>query len=59
MELVDRRSFLKQLGYAGALSGMAVPAFGEHVIHEIAEPGQDAAVAPKHSIRFSVVRDEP
>ncbi len=54
MELVDRRSFLKQLGYAGALSGMAVPAFGEHVIHEIAEPGQDAATMPKHSIRFSV-----
>jgi len=54
MELVDRRSFLKQLGYAGALSGMAVPAFGEHVIHEIAEPGQDAAATPKHSIRFGV-----
>jgi predicted dehydrogenase len=54
MELVDRRSFLKQLGYAGALSGVAGPAFGEHVVHEIAEPGQDSTAAPKHSIRFSV-----
>jgi predicted dehydrogenase len=54
MELVDRRSFLKQLGYAGALSGMAVPMFGEHVIHEVAEPGQDAAAVAKNSIRFSV-----
>jgi predicted dehydrogenase len=58
MEAVDRRSFLKQLGYAGALSGLPATAFaggaGVHVIHEIAERGQAADVKPEHSIRFAV-----
>jgi len=61
-EAVGRRAFLKGaaggvLGSAGLMAGM--PAFAmdfdaAHVIHEVAEPGQDAEAKPKHSIKFAV-----
>ncbi len=61
-EAVGRRAFLKGaaggvLGSAGLMAGM--PAFGmdfdaAHVVHEVAEAGQDAEAKPKYSIKFAV-----
>jgi predicted dehydrogenase len=63
-ETVGRRAFLKwaaggMLGSAGMLAGLSGAAFGLEpgspgVVYEIAAPGQDAEVAPKHSIKFAV-----
>jgi predicted dehydrogenase len=61
-DMVARRAFLKGaasgvLGSAGLMAGL--PAFGldidgAHVIHEVAEPGQDATAKPRYSIKFAV-----
>ena len=58
-EMFGRREFLRAVGSAGLMAG--VPALAEmstidpsHVVHEIAEPGQDADAKPKHSIKFAV-----
>lgn len=59
MEFLGRREFLRAVGSAGLMAG--VPALAEmsaiepsQIVHEIAEPGQDAGAAPKHSIKFAV-----
>ncbi|RZU43477.1 Gfo/Idh/MocA family protein [Edaphobacter modestus] len=58
-EMFGRREFLRAVGSAGLMAG--VPAMAEmsaidpaRVVHEIAEPGQDADAKPKHSIKFAV-----
>ncbi len=55
----NRRSFLKTMSSAGMLATLPEAAFGlhpgaGHIVHEIAEPGQDTAVKPKYSIKFAV-----
>jgi predicted dehydrogenase len=55
----NRRSFLKTVSSAGMLAALPEAAFGLHsgggnVIHETAEPAQDADAKPKYSIKFSV-----
>jgi predicted dehydrogenase len=55
----NRRSFLKTMSSAGMLAALpetslALHSGSGHIAHEIAEPGQDAAAAPKYSIKFSV-----
>jgi predicted dehydrogenase len=55
----NRRSFLKTVSSAGMLAALPEAAFGfhpggENVIHEIAEPAQDAEAKPKYSIKFAV-----
>lgn len=59
MEFLGRREFLRAVGSAGLMAG--VPALAEmssidpaRVVHEVAEPDQDADAAPKHSIKFAV-----
>lgn len=51
-----RRDFLRGVGVAGLMAG--VPAFASvdpsRVVHEIAEPGQDAETKPKYLIKFGV-----
>jgi len=60
MDALNRRSFLKTISGAGMMSALPGAAFGlhmmetDHIIHEVAEPGQDANAMPKDSIRFSV-----
>ena len=59
MSGVDRRSFLKGLGTAGAISALAEGAVAlersnDHVIHEVANEGQESEAKPKNSIRFAV-----
>jgi Predicted dehydrogenases and related proteins len=56
---LGRREFLRAVGSAGLMAGM--PALAEtnaidpsRVIHEVADPGQDAAAKPKYSIKFGV-----
>jgi predicted dehydrogenase len=58
-DMFGRRDFLRAVGSAGLMAG--VPALAEmnaidlaHVIHEIAEPEQDADAKPKYSIKFAV-----
>jgi predicted dehydrogenase len=52
---LNRRSFLKTMSSAGMLAALPEAAFaGGHVVHEVAEPGQDTDVKPKYSIKFSV-----
>ena len=61
-DMVARRAFLKGaasgvLGSAGLMVGL--PAFGldidaAHVVHEVAEPEQDAAAKPQYTIKFAV-----
>jgi len=63
-EMVGRRAFLKGaasgvLGSAGLMGGLSESAFGlgpgdPRVVHEIAQPGQDAGAAPKYSVKFAV-----
>jgi predicted dehydrogenase len=58
MDAVDRRSFLKAVGSAGLIAALPESAaFGAEargVVHEIAQPGQDAAPRPKYSVKFAV-----
>jgi len=56
---LNRRSFLKTMSSAGMLSALPEAAFGMgssggHVVHEVAQPSQDADSKPKYSIKFSV-----
>jgi hypothetical protein len=59
-DAVDRRSFLKALSGAGVVTVLPEAAFGlhsaasDHIVHEVAEPGQDAEAKPKYSIKFAV-----
>jgi predicted dehydrogenase len=51
----NRRSFLKTMSSAGMLATLPESAFGaDHVLHEVAERGQQADAQPKYSIKFSV-----
>jgi predicted dehydrogenase len=53
----NRRSFLKTMSSAGMLAALPEAGFGlggGHVVHEVAEPGQDADTKPKYSIKFAV-----
>src|SRR5580704_345639 len=60
MDALNRRSFLKGVSGAGMMSVLPGGAFGlhtvetGHIIHEVAESGQDPNAQPKDSIRFSV-----
>ena len=60
MDALNRRSFLKGMSGAGMMSVLPGTAFGlhsletGHIIHEVAESGQDPNAQPKDSIRFSV-----
>src|SRR5258705_4763491 len=52
---LNRRSFLKTMSSAGMLAALPEAAFGGgHVLQEVADPGQEANVKPKHSIKFAV-----
>ncbi len=58
-DMFGRRDFLRAVGSAGLIAG--VPALAEmdpidpaRVIHEVAEPEQDADAKPKYSIKFAV-----
>jgi len=58
-DVFGRREFLRAVGSAGLMAG--VPALAEmnaidpaRVVHEIAEPEQDADAKPKYSIKFAV-----
>jgi predicted dehydrogenase len=59
-DALNRRSFLKAMSGAGMMSALPGAAFGlrtvetGHIIHEVAEPGQDPSATSKDSIRFSV-----
>jgi predicted dehydrogenase len=52
MQQTDRRSLLKLMGAASVLP--ALPG-NERIVHEVAEPGQDPAAKPEHTIRFGVI----
>ena len=61
MNPLDRRSFLKSIGSAGAACAATGAAFGldlhsgeGHIVHEVAEAPQDAAEKPKYTIKFAV-----
>src|SRR6201989_1298998 len=55
MDGLNRRSFLKTMSSAGMLAALPEAAFGgAHVVHEIAEHGQETDAKPKNSIKFSV-----
>jgi predicted dehydrogenase len=59
MDSVNRRNFLRTMGAVGLMGTLpetasALHPGGGHIIHEIAEPAQDAATKPEHSIRFAV-----
>jgi len=58
MDAVDRRIFLKAVGSAGLLAALpeaaAFGADGAGVVHEVAQPSQDAATRPKYSVKFAV-----
>ena len=55
---IDRRSFLQTMGSVGLMGTLPEAAFaahaGNHVVHEVAAPSQDAEAAPKYSINFAV-----
>jgi len=56
---MDRRFFLQSIGSAGMLGVLpAAAATGHisssHIVHEMADPGQDAAALPTHPIKFAV-----
>ncbi|MHB1698982.1 MAG: Gfo/Idh/MocA family protein [Acidobacteriaceae bacterium] len=59
MDAVNRRSFLKGISMAGALSAIPETAFGlgsggGSIAHEVVEASQDANAKPKYSIKFAV-----
>ena len=54
---MNRRLFLQSIGSAGVIGSL--PALGQplsnsSIVHEVAQPGPDAAAKPKYSIRFAV-----
>src|SRR3981081_83563 len=52
---LNRRSFLKTMSSAGMLAARPEAAFGGGpVVHEVAEPTQEADAKPKYSIKFAV-----
>jgi predicted dehydrogenase len=55
-EGLGRRDFLRGVGVTGLMAG--VPAFANgdpsRIMHEVAEPAQDATEKPKYSIKFAV-----
>src|SRR5258707_13387084 len=52
---LNRRSFLKTMSSAGMLAALPeADLAGGHVVHEVAEPAQDADAKPKNSIKFAV-----
>jgi predicted dehydrogenase len=56
---LNRRSFLKTMSSAGMLVALPEATFGlhrggGHIVHEVAQPGQDAGAEPKYSIKFAV-----
>ncbi|MBS1799338.1 MAG: Gfo/Idh/MocA family oxidoreductase [Acidobacteria bacterium] len=59
LDIFGRREFLRAAGSAGLMAG--VPALAEmsaidpaRVVHEVAEPEQDAEAKPQYSIKFAV-----
>jgi predicted dehydrogenase len=59
MHSSNRRSFLKTIGSAGALSALPEYAFGaplkdSHVLYETVQPAQDADTKPRYTIKFAV-----
>lgn len=59
MDGLDRRSFLKAIGSASAISALPEGVYAQQqsamaLTHEVALPAQDASAAPKQSIRFAV-----
>ena len=59
MDGVDRRSFLKAIGSASALSALPEAAYAERrgdesLIYEVAQPGQGEDTKPKYTIKFAV-----
>jgi predicted dehydrogenase len=59
MDSADRRSFLKGIGSASAFSVMPEAVLGalsrrKAVLQEVAQPGANAALKPKYSVRFAV-----
>jgi predicted dehydrogenase len=58
MDAVDRRMFLKAVGSAGLFAALpeaaAFGADGTGVVHEVAQPSQDAGARPKYSVKFAV-----
>lgn len=58
-EMFGRREFLRAVGSAGLMAGIpsiaeASPIDPARVVHEIAEPTEDADAKPKYSIKFAV-----
>ncbi len=56
---LNRRSFLRTLGVTGLLTALPEGAFGldperGSIVHETAQPGQNAEAKPKYSIKFAV-----
>jgi predicted dehydrogenase len=52
---LNRRLFLKTMSSAGMLAALPEAVFGGgHILHEIAEPGQEAGPKPDYSIKFAV-----
>jgi predicted dehydrogenase len=52
---LNRRLFLKTMSSAGMLAALPEAAFGGgHILHEIAEPSQEAGAKPDYSIKFAV-----
>lgn len=59
MDGINRRLFLQSMGSMGLAGALPEAAFAAHansghIGHEVAQPSQDAAAAPKYSIRFAV-----
>jgi len=54
---MNRRLFLQSIGSAGvsgSLPALGQPLSNSSIVHEVAQPGPDAAAKPKYSIRFAV-----
>jgi predicted dehydrogenase len=52
---LNRRLFLKTMSSAGMLAALPEAVFGGgHILHEVAEPGQEAGAKPDYSIKFAV-----
>ena len=59
-ESLNRRSFLKTMSSAGMLAALPEVAFGApngNIIHEVAEPGQNADAKPVFARRVVLVQE--